>query len=120
MTGWKQNTNNTYLYEKRPGFIWLIRIKGKMQKCVIPVLNHLELKLGKEQFTSTFKSITCDNGVEFQGFEGIEKSVFSRKAKRTNVYFVPPYSSYEQGSNENANRFIRRQMPKGSTFDKLC
>ena len=69
--------------------------------------------------TTLLKSITCDNGVEFQNFEGIEKSVFSKTENRTKVYFAHPYSSFERGSNENANRLIRRFLLKGSPFDKL-
>ena len=97
----------------------IVLIKDKTQKSVIRALNSLERKLGKEHFPTLFKSITCDNGVEFQDFKGIEKSVFSKMKKRTKVYFAHPYSSFERGSNENANRLIRRFMPKGSTFDKL-
>lgn len=67
----------------------IILIRDKTQNSVLRALNHLERKLGKEQVASMFKSITCDNGVEFQDFKGIEKSVFSRKDKRTNVYFAP-------------------------------
>ena len=70
-------------------------------------------------FTTLFKSITCDNGVEFQDFKGIEQSVYSKKKKRTKVYFAHPCSSFERGSNENANRLIRRFLHKGSTFDEL-
>ena len=97
----------------------IILIKDKTQKSVIRALNHLERALSKERFSSLFKSITCDNGIEFQDFDGIEKSVFCKKQKRTKVYFAHPYSSFERGSNENANRLIRRFLPKGCTFDKL-
>ena len=107
------------LTERTTRFQHIILIKDKTQKSVISAINRLERRLGLEKFHTLFKSITCDNGVEFQNFEGIEKSVFSKTKKRTKVYFAHPYSSYERGSNENANRLIRRFLPKGSTFDKL-
>ena len=107
------------LTERTTRFQHIILIKDKTQKSVISAINRLERRLGLEKFHTLFKSITCDNGIEFQNFEGIEKSVFSKNKKRTKVYFAHPYSSYERGSNENANRLIRRFLPKGSTFDKL-
>ena len=64
-----------------------------------------------------FKTITVDNGVEFSDAEGLEKSRRNKK-KRTKVYYCHPYSSCERGSNENANRLIRRHIPKGVNFDK--
>lgn len=97
----------------------IILIKDKTQRSVIKALNRLERRWGKEGFATLFKSITCDNGIEFQNFTGIEQSVFSKKKKRTKVYFAHPYSSFERGSNENANRLIRRILPKGCTFDSL-
>lgn len=107
------------LTERVTRFQHIFLIKDKTQKSVISAINRLERKMGQELFHSMFKSITCDNGVEFQNFEGIEKSVFSKSEKRTSVYFAHPYSSFERGSNENANRLIRRFLPKGTTFDKL-
>ena len=56
----------------------------------------------------TFKSITVDNGVEFQDYEGMSKVA--------PVYYCHPYSSWERGSNENANRLIRRFFPKGQSM----
>ena len=38
---------------------------------------------------------------------------------RTKVYFCHPYSSWERGSNENANIMIRRKHPKGTDFEKV-
>ena len=65
-----------------------------------------------------FKSITVDNGCEFQDFEGIEIA-HRRKGKRTIVFFCHPYSAYERGSNENMNRLVRRFFPKGTNFDDV-
>ena len=31
-------------------------------------------------------------------------------------YYCHPYSAFERGSNENGNRMIRRQVPKGTDF----
>lgn len=84
---------------------------------VIKELDKLEQELG-ERFYKIFKSITVDNGVEFSNPEGMENSLF-REEKRTKVYFCHPYSSYERGSNENANRLIRRWIPKGYNFDSV-
>lgn len=42
-----------------------------------------------------------------------------RKGNRTKVYYCHPYSSYERGSNENANKLIRRWFPKGTDFRQV-
>lgn len=96
----------------------VILMKDKTANSVVKAIDKLECQLGSRKFKSLFKSITVDNGCEFQDFKGIERSVFT-KAKRTQVYFCHPYSSYERGSNENANKLIRRHYPKGTSFDSL-
>ena len=58
-----------------------------------------------------FRSITCDNGVEFSDVAGMERIA--------PVYFCRPYHSWERGSNEFSNRMIRRFLPKGRSMDKL-
>lgn len=47
----------------------------------------------------------------------IKRGTIRNKKKRTTVYYCHPYSSWERGSNENANRLIRRFIPKGTNID---
>lgn len=96
----------------------VIKIKNKKAASVVHALNMLERKLGKKKFREKFKSITCDNGVEFLDTAGIEKSRYS-SGNRTVVYYCHPYSSWERGTNENINRMIRRFFPKGTNFDTV-
>lgn len=91
----------------------IFKIKGKTQDEVIRVLDSIERKIGRVKFSERFKTITTDNGCEFLDFEGIEKSLFSKTKTRTKMYFAHPFSSWERGSNENANKMIRRFIPKG-------
>lgn len=94
------------------------KIDSKSQYCIVKELDKLERKLGSKKFRETFKTLTCDNGCENLDFEGIERSIIT-KTKRTKVYYAHPYSSWERGSNENANKLIRRFVPKGSDIGKF-
>jgi IS30 family transposase len=49
------------------------------------------------------KSLTLDNGIENR----------YHAALRVPVYFCDPYSSWQKGSVENANKMIRHYLPKG-------
>lgn len=73
-------------------------IKDKRAESVHEVLK----KLSKQY---NFKSITADNGSEFMRLEEVMDCP---------IYYAHPYSSYERGTNENANRMIRRWLPKGT------
>lgn len=96
----------------------IIKMKNKKSSSVLRALNALEKKYGSRNFRKKFKTITCDNGVEFLNAKGIEKSRYS-KGPRTVVYYCHPYSSWERGTNENINRMIRRFFPKGINFDDV-
>ena len=68
-------------------------------------------------FSKIFKSITVDNGAEFCNYKRME---FTQSGKRrTHFYYCHPYSSYERGSNENANRMIRRWFKKGQSLSAV-
>lgn len=92
-------------------------IRDRTAASVVKALDRLERQYGK-LFPKIFKSITCDNGVEFSDCEGIERKRRG-KGKRTKVYYCHPYSSYERGSNEVQNRMIRRHLPKGTDFAQV-
>ena len=57
-------------------------------------------------------SITTDNGCEFLDPDKIKAVV------GCNVYYTRAYASWEKGSVENCNRFVRRWYPKGTDFGK--
>ena len=78
-------------------------------------INQIEQTIGFEKFRQRYKTITCDNGVEFLDAYGIASSVHE-DAKRTELYYCHPYRSCERGSNENANKLIRRWIPKGANI----
>lgn len=94
------------------------KMKNKSEYCLVKELDKIERKLGSKKFRETFKTITCDNGCENLDYEGIESSAIT-KGKRTKVYYAHPYSAWERGSNENANKLIRRFIPKGSDIGKF-
>lgn len=106
------------LTERRTRMGIVILLEDHTAASVVKAINGLEKRFGK-LFYKLFKSITVDNGCEFQDFEGIELS-HRRKGKRTIVFFCHPYSAYERGSNENMNRLIRRFFPKGTNFDAVA
>lgn len=93
------------------------KLKDRSQKAVARAINGIERQMGTGAFRAVFKSITADNGSEFLDHEALERSVSS--GTRTHIYYAHPYSSWERGSNENANRMIRRFIPKGSDISKL-
>ncbi|MCH5261667.1 MAG: IS30 family transposase [Lachnospiraceae bacterium] len=96
----------------------IVKLKDKKAASVVHALNMMERRLGSKAFREKFKTITCDNGVEFLNGEGIEKSRYT-KGNRTMLYYCHPYSSWERGTNENINRMIRRFFPKGINFDEV-
>lgn len=93
-------------------------IKDKTSNSVVKAIDRIERQIGSKRFRQIFKSITVDNGCEFQYYNDLERSAIT-KSKRTKLYYCHPYSSWERGTNENQNKLIRRHYPKGTSFDNL-
>ena len=58
-------------------------------------------------------SITTDNGGEFAKHKMISKML------NAPVFFTDPYSSWQKGSVENANKLIRQYIPKSMNISQL-
>lgn len=97
----------------------IFKIPSKHAINVARSLDKLE-KEYKSEFKNKFKTITFDNGSEFRDYKALEKSYDNRKKEpRVKVYYAHPYRSGERGSNENANRLIRRFIPKGTVITDI-
>jgi IS30 family transposase len=59
------------------------------------------------------KTITTDNDILFRHFKTLEKMLGVK------IYFCHPYHSWEKGTVENINGYIRKDIPKGSDVSKF-
>jgi len=72
---------------------------------------HLAFKKIKKRFPE-IKTITTDNDILLAKHKKLEKIL------EVKIYFCDPYSSWQKGSIENANKHIRKYIPKGSDISK--
>ena len=99
------------LVEKVTDYYIAIKIPGKTSDAVMTALEVLHEEYGS-CFNEVFKSITADNGCEFEGLAALEEQYGVK------VYFAHPYSSWERPQNERHNRIFRRYIPKGVSIEK--
>lgn len=85
--------------------IWLIKAEYKneyyIDKLIYEYIIENEIKV---------KSITVDNGLEFQAL-GI-----TAKKLGVKLYKCDPYCSFQRGTNERMNAMVRRFIPKGDSM----
>lgn len=86
-------------------------------RSVTDIFNVLDDKLGRELFMKMFPVILTDRGSEFTDPAAIE---FDRDGnRRTYVFYCDPQRSSQKGSIEVTHEFIRRILPKGTSFKNL-
>ena len=98
----------------------LVMIDRKSRRYVIELLEHVTQddvvaalrRMIARKALGKVLSITTDNGCEFLDPDKIRAVVGCR------VYYTRAYASWEKGSVENCNRFVRRWYPKGTDFGK--
>jgi len=59
------------------------------------------------------RTMTTDNGIENKQHKVITRNTGAP------VFFTDPYSSWQKGGVENANKMLRRYFPKGTDFSKV-
>ena len=87
-----------------------IKIPGRNSAGVSQAMKQLHEQYG-DRFAQVFKTITADNGPEFENFSNSE-------SWGTRVYFAHPYSSWERPRNERHNGMLRDYIPKGESIEK--
>lgn len=98
--------NLVTLVDRKSGYLRAYPVKRRTRRQVTRAINLL--LHGHDVHT-----LTLDNGREFAGHEQIAHR------SQCQVFFADPYSSWQRGSNENANGLLRQYFPKGSDFSKL-
>jgi len=68
-------------------------------------------------YRSTLRTITTDNGCEFAAHLEITRLLSMKNREKVIVYFADSYASWQKGAIENANKLIRKHIPKKSNFD---
>ncbi len=89
-----------------------IRISGRTSAGVESAMLQLKEWYGEKHFSEVFKTMTADNGPEFETFSKFE-------SLGTKIYFAHPYSSWERPQNERQNGMLRDYIPKGTSIERF-
>ena len=84
---------------------------------VLDVFEWLYWRLRPDRFSEIFPILLGDNGSEFS--DPVSLELDAQKNQRTRVFYCDPSAPYQKGSIENNHEFIRRILPKGTSFDDL-
>jgi IS30 family transposase len=86
-------------------------------RSVIDVFNDLYPLFGQELFCRLFPLLLTDNGSEFSNPRALEFAADGNR--RTSIFYCDPRASYQKPHVELSHEYIRRILPKGSSFDHL-
>ena len=106
MTGADQSEAILTVTERKTNLVMIGELpRGRDSKGLAKVLCRMLLP-----YKDVIRTITTDNGLEFAAHERITEILGAP------VYFTDPYSAWQKGSIENANKLIRQYIPKGASF----
>lgn len=84
---------------------------------VFRIIDKLYRELRPDRFMKLFPVLLGDNGSEFSDPLSLEMD--GENNQRTRVFYCNPSAPYQKGAAENNHEFIRRVLPKGTSFDEL-
>ena len=106
----------TMMFKSCDFMMAFIRDRNTSQS-VIDVFDHLDEMLGRETFSRLLAVCLADNGSEFSNPKALEYD--AQGNHRTKLYYCDPYASFQKPNVELNHEFIRKILPKGSSFDEL-
>jgi len=95
--------------ERKTRMYIAVKLKDRTSKSMKKAIQSLY----KNFPSGAFQTVTVDRGKEFACYSSIEKQL------KLPVYFADPYSSWQRGSNENANGLLREFFPKKTDLAKV-
>lgn len=107
----------TMIFKSSDLMVAFIRERNTSQS-VIDVFNFLYELLGADRFKALFPVILTDNGSEFSNPKALEYD--AQGNRRTRLYYCDPCASFQKPNVELNHEFIRKILPKGSSFDGLA
>ena len=106
----------TLMFKSCDLMLAFIRDRNTSQS-VIGIFNWLYTILERDLFCTLFPALLGDNGSEFSNPTAIE---FDNEGNlRTKVFYCDPRASFQKPNVELNHEFIRKVLPKGSSFDNL-
>ena len=106
----------TLMFKSCDLMLAFIRDRNTSQS-VIDIFNWLYEILGRDLFSKMLPVLLGDNGSEFSNPMAIEFD--SDGNSRTKVFYCDPRASFQKPNVELNHEFIRKVLPKGSSFDNL-
>lgn len=100
---------------RQANFMLAFKIENKEAETVSMFFNYLKYLLGYEQFHMLFPIILTDNGVEFSKPDVIEFN--GHHVYKTKLFYCDPGASGQKGKIENNHEYIRRYIPKKTSFN---
>jgi len=86
-------------------------------KSVIDIFNSMYELLGEGQFESLLSVMITDNGSEFSNPNALEYD--AKGVRRTTLFYCDPFAPFQKPNVELNHEFIRKILPKGTSFDDL-